>query len=514
MRRWRAPAMVAVVLLAIAAALWLAPARQAPPADEVRLAAPRDFVPGPEDAYFTAALLHVWEPLVAADERGEPVPWLAESWESSPDARQWTFTLRDGVRFHDGTMLDTTAVLANYARWRRVSPKGSPFNVMDIAQSYPGLVDIRALDDRRFTLVFDAPRPTLPYALINYSSPIFAPSSLGEDGNFTSRLIGTGPFRLVEHDAETAVLEAFADYWGEPAATRRIRITVIPDSDTRLAALRAGEVVGLIGGGALPADRAAELARDPRFALSDALSASVHHILANGKSGIFPDQRLREAVSLAVDRNHIASIHGGHVVPTANILNSASPFHKAQPIAHDPARAKTLAQAALAGGRAPVRLILGTFGTSRYPYRAQAEYIQFALKPLGLDTEIRVLDTSAFFAALARGDYDLALSIQVTGNADPYSMFVDYLSSTGSSNRVLSLGYANAEADALLARTARAGTLAERRVLYDRLQEIAAATLPTIPLFTEKSLIAFDRRVRGYRARMYDSSLPQLYMAD
>lgn len=484
-------------------------------ADEIRLAAARDFAPGPEDAYYTAIHLHVWEPLVGAGDDGEPVPVLAESWQPSEDAKEWTFTLRDGVTFHDGTRLDTAAVIANYDRWRRVSPKGSPFNVLNIDQSYPGLVEVRALDARRFTFVFDAPRPTLPYSIMNYSSPIYAPSSFDKDGNFTGKAIGTGPFRLVGRDPDVAVvLEANADYWGEPAVSQRIKIRTIPDADTRLSALRAGEVVGLIGTGSLPADRAGELLRDPRFSSSSAVSTSVHHVLANGRSSIFSDARLRKAVSLAVDREKISDLYGGHVVPTQNILNVTSPFHKSYQIDHDLDEAKSLVREALGDKRAPVRLLVGTFGTSRYPYRAQAEYIQFALRPLGFDVEVYVLDTSAFFAALSKGEYELALSIQVTGNADPYSMFMDYMSSAGSSNAALGLGYANAEADALLERAAGARDIPARRDIYDALQDIAIRTLPTIPLFTEKNLVAFDVRVKGYEARIYDTTLPRLHLAD
>ncbi|WP_198151088.1 ABC transporter substrate-binding protein [Hyphomicrobium sulfonivorans] len=443
------------------------------------------------------------------------MPVLAESWQTSDDAMEWTFTLRDGVTFHDGTPLNSAAVIANYERWRKVSPKGSPFNVLNIEQSYPGLVEVRAIDERRFSFVFNASRPTLPYSIMNYSSPIYAPSSFDKDGNFNSKAIGTGPFRIVERNPEVkVVLEANPNYWGQRAKSQRISIATIPDADTRLSALRAGEVVGLIGTGSLPADRAAELLQDPRFRASSAISTSVHHVVANGRSSVFSDARLRKAVSLAIDRSKIAELYSGYVVPTQNILNVTSPFYRHYEIQHDPIEAERIASEALDNKRTPVRLLVGTFGTSRYPYRAQAEYIQFALRPLGLDVEVQVLDTSTFFAALSKGQYELALSIQMTANADPYSLFKGYMSSEGSSNAALSLGYANAEVDALLERAEAAHDIAARRDIYEALQAIAVDTFPTIPLFTEKNLVAFDARITGYSARIHDTTLPSLHLAD
>lgn len=479
---------------------------------EIVLAAPRDLAPGARDAYYTSVILKVWEPLVAGSETGEPIPQLAESWTHSEDAKVWTFALRRGVSFHDGARLDADAVLANFKRYRAVSPKTSPFYPMNIDTSYPGLVAVEKVDDFTVRMRFDAPHPTLPYAMVNFSSPIYSPASFDASGDFSQFPQGTGPFKLVEHQPERSLLLAANDnYYGPRARADLVRIRTIPDPDTRLSALKAEEIMGVLDLGAMPPEQATELAKDTRFALSATPSTISHYLHANGKTGIFADRRLREAVSLAIDRSAIVELYRGFPVATANILNATSPFHKTIPIVHDPAKALKLAREVLgAAVRQPVRLIVPTYGLGRYPYKAQAELIQHLLRPLGLDITIQILDGAAFRAVLTRGRYDLALATQGLPNADPFTLLRNYMASTGSSNVALNLGYANAEVDALLAEAATTTEIPRRRAIYERLQDIAAEELPTIPLLSDTALIAYNKRITGFEAGLYGPTMTTL----
>lgn len=505
-------------MVAVAAALLVPPqlgfAQQAYTDREVVLAAPRDLAPGPKDAYYTSVILQVWEPLVAGGEDGEPMPKLAQSWTSSDDSKTWTFALRQDVLFHDGTRFDADAVIANFDRFRAVSPKSSPFYTMNIDNSYPGLLAVEKVDDFTVRLQFDQPRPTLLYSMVNFSSPIYSPASFDAAGDFSQFPQGTGPFKLIEHTPDVSLLlAANADYYGEKAQVERIRVRTIPDPDTRLSALKADEIMGVMDLGAIPPEQATELVKDERFALSVTRSTISHYLHPNGKSSIFADQRLREAVSLAVDRQAIVDLYRGYPTPTANILNATSPFHKELPIAHDPARAADLAKAVLGDARKPVLLIVPSYGIGRYPYKAQAELIQYLLQPLGLDVEVRILDGAAFKDAQAKGEYDLAMGTQGLPNADPFTMFNTYMSSNGSSNHAYGLGYANAQVDALLAEAAATTEMDRRRAIYDELQDIAAAELPTIPLFNDAALIAYNTAIAGYGARLYGTTLAQLHWA-
>lgn len=482
---------------------------------EVVLAAPRDLAPGPQDAYYTSTILYVWEPLITASEDGQPAPKLAKSWKMSENGKEWTFQLRENVQFHDGEKLNADAVIANFTRYKQVSPKSSPFYTMDIKSSYPSLKDVVKVDDMSFKLVFENPQPTLLYSMVNFSSPIYSPKNFNEKGDFNGLPQGTGPFKLIEHQKDQfALLEAFDGYYGEKAASKRIRVRVIPDPDTRLAALKSGEIMGVMDLGAIPPTLAKELLKDSQFELSATKSTISHYIHPNGKKAPFDNPKMRQAVSMMIDRQQLVKeLYLGYPTATVNFLNNTSPFYKDIQLDYRPDEAKKLAVEVLGNQRKSIDLIVPTYGLDRYPYKAQAELFQSVLKELQLDVNIRILDGAAFKDAQAKGDYDLALATQGLPNGDPYTLFSNYLASTGSSNKSYSLGYKNDKVDQLLNQAKTTLNMDQRKSIYNELQTIAASDLPTIPLFNDASLIAYNKKITGYKATIYGTTLPQLKWA-
>lgn len=483
--------------------------------EEVVLAAPRDLAPGAQDAYYTSIILYVWEPLLTAGEDGEPAPKLAKSWQMSDDGREWTFTLQEKVLFHDGEKLNADAVIANFKRYEQVSPKSSPFYTLDSKKSYPGLKEIVKVDEHTFTLKFENPQPTLLYAMVNFSSPIYSPKNFDEKGDFNGLPQGTGPFKLMAHEKDQyALLEAFDGYYGEKAKSKKIRVRVIPDPDTRLSALKSGEIMGVMDLGAIPPSLAKELLKDDRFEISTAKSTISHYLHPNGKKAPFNNPAMRKAVSMMVDREQLVQeLYLGYPTATANLLNVTSPFYKDFPIEYNADEAKKLAAEALGGKREKIDLIVPTYGLNRYPYKAQAEWLQAVLSGLNLEVEIRILDGAAFKDAQAKGEYHLALATQGLPNADPYTIFTNYIASDGSSNKSYSLGYKSERVDALLGQAKNTFSMEERRKLYDELQAISVEELPTIPLFNDASLIAYSKKIKGYQATIYGTTLPQLEWA-
>ncbi len=479
---------------------------------EIVLAAPRDLAPGAQDAFYTSYILYVWEPLLAGGEDGQPVPKLASSWSMSPDGKEWTFKLRENVVFHDGEKLNADAVIANFNRYNKVSPKSSPFYTLNVKTSYPSLQAVTKVDELTFKLTFGQPQPTLPYAMVNFSSPIYSPKNFDEKGDFNGLPQGTGPFKLKEHKKDShLVLEANEAYYGPKAKEKRIVVRTIPSPDTRLAALKAGEIHGVMDLGALPPEQAQELLKDKRFDVSVSKSTISHYLHPNGKKAPLQDVRVRQAISLAIDRAMIVKeLYRGYPVATADLINYTSPFYKATKTEANMVEAKKLSQEALGGKRHNLLLIVPSHGIDRYPYKAQAELIQAQLKEIGLDVEIRILDTAAFRDAQAKGDYDLALATQGLPNAEPLTILQNYMHSDGSANKSYSLGYKNAKVDDLLKKAAAELRVEERRSIYHELQEIAAKELPTIPLFHDSTLIAFDKSIKGYKAQVYGTTLPEL----
>lgn len=94
---------------------------------EVVLAAARDLAPGEQDAYYTSSILYVWEPLIGLGDDGKPKAELAEKWSNSGDYKEWTFTIKKGVKFHDGVDLNADSVVKNFERYMNMKTKSSPF---------------------------------------------------------------------------------------------------------------------------------------------------------------------------------------------------------------------------------------------------------------------------------------------------------------------------------------------------------------------------------------------------
>lgn len=482
---------------------------------EVIIAGHRDLVPGENDPYYTSTLLHVWEPLVTRDEEGWPAPMLAESWEVSEDGRVWTFHLRRGVLFQDLTPFNAEAVVANFERYRRISPANSPFYPFRIHETYPGLKEVTAIDEYTVRLTFEEPVPALPFLMVNFGSAMFSPRNFREDGFFNGFPIGTGPYRLVEHKKdEYCRLEPFEHYWGQKAISP-IRVRVIPQAETRFSALKAEEIFGVIDIGALTPALAMELLKDERFAVEVSPSTIAHYLFMNGSRPPFDDVRLRKAVSLAIDREFIVrELYYGYGEVMGTILSPASPFSVPLPIEHDLAEARRLAKEVLGEKRVQVRFIFPSWSLERYPYKEQAEYIQSVLRELGIDAQIQILEGGAFNEAMKAGEYEIAMRNQGLPNAEPNTIFTWYVLSDGAGNVEYHLNFKDQEADALILQARREMDMEKRFQMYARVQEIAKEGYHWIPLFNNVDLLVYNKRLKGFRSlgKKYDVTLWEAYL--
>ena len=265
---------------------------------EIVFAASRDQCPGEQDAYYASMSLGVWEPLITKDESGKPAPALATEWERNEDSTVWTFHLREGVTFSNGTPFNADSVLANFDRMKK-GPFESSFYGMNIDTIYPGLVSYEKTDDYTVVLTLSEGQPLLDYTMVNYGSAIFEPSCFAEDGTFAGFPIGTGPYVVTENVlGQYCVIERNDNYWGTPGIAKTFRFKVIPDAETRYTALRAGEVQGLCDLGAISPSQAAEIDGDPAYNVSVGDSGITHFLNVNGGAFPFNDVRMREGLSL------------------------------------------------------------------------------------------------------------------------------------------------------------------------------------------------------------------------
>lgn len=482
------------------------------PDAEIVLAGYRNLAPGEKDGYYCSKILYVWEPLVTQDENAAPVPCLAESWEMSENGTQWTFYLRQGVKFHDGSDFNADAVIANFDRMK-MGVKSSSFYPLDIDSHYPNLESYEKVDDYTIRLTFSQPAPTQLYNMVNFGSAIYSPNCFDENGDFNGICIGTGPFKITENKLdEYVLLERFDDYWGEAAKAKTIRVRVIPDADTRFSALKSGEIMGVIDLNAIPTSLAVELEGDDNFALTRTKSTMIRFLCLNGTQFPFNDVRMRQAVSLALQRSVITEdLYDGFGTPTTNILNYSTPFYKEFPVEEDMEKAKELAAEVLGDERVTVTYL---YNGSEAAQKGEAELIASWLSEIGIDCELMPMEMTNMKEQMKTGDYGIARMQQGLSNSEPSTIFRRFMLTSGDQNQNYSLGYHSDEVDALMAEAESALDMDVRTECYNRIQEISTQEFPVVPLFNDVTLMAYNTKLTGYDAKLYGIELPLVAWAE
>ena len=484
---------------------------------ELIIAAPRDLAPGQNDPYFTHPTLDVWESLVVTDEDWVPQPGLATSWDVSEDRLTWTFELRDDVVFSDGTRFDADVVLANVERNMQISPASSPFYTFDTDHAYGDLDHVEVVDE--FTVAFhhNTPEPSFPAMISNFYSAMYSPDSFDEDGHFAEFPIASGPFMVVSHEPDQElVLEANPEYHGDGPASDSVIVRTIPDPNTRVSALRAGEIHGVLDLGAIQPASAQELVESDEFDESVSPIPITHYIWINAQKEPWDDPRMRHAISMAMDRQQIVDdIFFGYGIPAGSMLSIVSTeWHDSSiELEEDLDAARELVAEVVGDETIEARLLVPSFQLDRYPYQAHAEYVQARLQSIGIEAEIEVLDGATYNEATAAGEYDLSLSIRGLANSEPYLLMRDYLAADGGANQRLNIGFQSDEVDQIFADLREEWDHEERQRLYHRLQEIVAEELPMIPLFYEEGIVVHSSNVTGYEIQpTYWVSLSEAYL--
>jgi len=496
-------ALATLILLVALAGCGAQPTERAATGDTLRVALAQRA--GNLDPHDYAGLFQVqdliFEGLVRYERGGEIVPSLAESWTVSDDGLTYTFKLREGVRFSDGAPVDARAVEWNFRRWAGKQDT----EWLGLSRAYKAM---RVRDELTFELELSRPYPPALQELA-YIRPVrlLSPRAVDEHGLY-AKPVGTGPWVLERSDRNGATLVRNERYWGPKPRFARLELDVIPDAQTRLSALRAGDV-DIIGG-----EFTAPLT--PRHALALKGAAGVELVSETGTGTLvlafnearppFADARVREAVERALDRRAIAdALYFGFGEPAGNLFPDTVPLagERQEVPAPDPAGAKRLLAAAGATG---AKVTLLSSEDAIPGGRALAEAVQSALQAVGLEVEVRLVDHATRHKEIAKRAYDLAFYATYAAPYDPYGSFgavFDSRTDIGVDGKI----FMHPQLDGLID-AAFAATGARREPAFERIYRFLREQHAFVPLVYTQRIWAHGKRVRGLELPATEYELP------
>ena len=432
------------------------------------------------DLVSAAIVSNVCEGLVRPRQGGgRPEPALATTW-ATVDNRSWTFTLRAGVRFHDGTPLDADAVVKNLERLRR----GAGVRGAGRARRAPDRLDHAREAER--CVAGDA----LP-AVLHVPEPARARRR---------ERIRSGPDPSASRGtrAGQVLLSANPAYWGGPPRVASVVFERHPGEDSLVAALLAGavDVTTAIGQRRLDALRG-----EPRVALDSQTGLNLALLSVNNERPPFADRRVRQALARAVDRDELVTrVLGGHGEPARNPLPPSLWAYapRTKELVRDlPAARRMLAEAGFPGGFDVTLLAVD----SPRPYLPDPLRVASLVRDqlAGAGIRVRLDQARSWPEYLARGssgDYEMAVFGWQADSTDPNDFLLALLASesVGSTNRSR---YRSPEMDALLKRGRMAAGVQERRSIYEEAQRLFQRDMPWVPLYHVSVFTAYGRWVQG-----------------
>jgi 4-phytase/acid phosphatase/peptide/nickel transport system substrate-binding protein len=346
---------------------------------------------GVYDTSAETAAAAIFDTLVALDDKGQPVPKLALSWTHSDDYKTWTFKLRPGVKFHDGTPFNAEAVKANFDRQK------DPANKCRCAFYIAYVHDVQAPDELTVVYNLNDPAVNQPALMTIQSSNnvIHSPTAWKTKGDdYNRNPVGTGPYILKSWAAgDRMVLEKNPDYWnkGHPYLDR-IVLKPLPDAQSRFASLQSGEA-DIVWDDEADADNIQRAQTDPKLTVHTYVGSGAAVNAINTKAAPLDDVRVRQALVMAIDRKKWSQVvTNGLARPATNPYGDGS-WVKCKDdgaLPYDVEKAKAL----IKDYGKPVDFKMIFTATPRG--RANGQVLQQFWKQIGANMEIEQIDQASF----------------------------------------------------------------------------------------------------------------------
>ena len=438
---------------------------------------------------------NLYDKLLDTDANLTIIPMLATSWTISPDGKTYTFKLRQGVKFHDGTPFNAEAVRYNFMD-RMKDPK---FPSARRSEVLP-VQSVTVVDTYTVRLNLEKPYSPLLYVLTDRAGMMVSPAAAQKEGlNFALHPVGTGPFTFVEkipQDHET--LQRNPDYWGkgEPYLDR---ITYRPfvDSNARVANVKSGDV-DIINNVPAPQIKqlTAEAAKpDAKYKLLEHGAFAWDGIYLNVTKPPFDNKLLRQAFNATIDRNAIANVVlQGAVYPAYSFFPNGTPAY--DPTWKIPPRNLALAKEKLQAAGRPGGFEFTVLSTPSPVNQSVLQAIQSMAAEAGIQMKVQLIE---FGQLLDETDHlrHQAAYLGWSGRPDPDFDIYPFMtpSGLGSFNDA---GYTNPRVTELLDAARLLIDMNQRRRAYSEVTKILADDLPYVWLDFPREFKLVSTRVRGF----------------
>lgn len=381
----------------------------------------------------------IFESLVKITEDGDFEPWLAESWKISEDGKEYVFKLREDVTFSDGEKFNAEAAKANFDAILDNADRHTWLESVRLMQEVDnsGGKSVEVTGEYELTLrLSEAYYPFLVELGVTRPFRFISPKCFidGTTKNGVSDIVGTGSYVLSEnHVDEYSIFKVNEDYWGEKPEIKEIEVKVIPDNQTRVMALKNGEVDLIYGTNMIDAETYKEFESLDGFKTSISDPISTRMMIINTTDEILGDVKVRKAIQHATDRKTISeSIFSGIESPADTVLAKTVPYADIDLKAYDynldtakklldeagwkEVKGKTYRQK---DGK-ELSIVLN-YCSDSVTEKTIAEFYQSELAKVGIKLEISGEEEQAYRDRMKAGDFDITFNISWGSPYDPQS---------------------------------------------------------------------------------------------
>ena len=426
-------------------------------------------------------MFNVFEGLMKPTPEGDLVPAVAEDYTVSEDRTTYTFTLRDGVKFHNGDTVSAEDVVYSISRCADTS-EGAP-----LVEAFSVVQSVEALDEKTVAITISEPSNEF----ISYMTTAIIPADYDQQDTAP---VGTGPFKFVSRAAQdNLVLEKFDEYWGTPACLDKVTYKIIENADSLIMSLQSGAIDVCAH---LSSSQVAQLGDD--FNVEEGTMNLVQALYLNNAEKPFDDVRVRQALCYAIDKQAIIDLaFDGYGSPIGSSMYPAFQKYFMDELTdyytHDTEKAKAL----LAEAGYPDGFDMTITVPSNYqPHMDTAQVLAEQLKAVGINATIEPVEWGTWLSDVYSGRQFQSTVVGVDASNMTARALLSRFVSTAGNNFI---NYSSAEYDSLFEAAQSSYDDEEQTGLYKQMEENLTANAANVYIQDLADLVAVRKGLEGLR---------------